>query len=84
MSTQNTEQTDDNRAEDDRRETERRTVRALETRGPLDVVDLATALETHPMTVEIACERLRERDCVRLVGSSRYRLVENENDTSNE
>lgn len=58
--------------------TERRILRHLADRGPLDVVDLATALEDHPMTVELACERLHENERVRLVGSSRYRLVDRE------
>ncbi|WP_139231179.1 MarR family transcriptional regulator [Halostagnicola kamekurae] len=58
--------------------TERRILRHLTERGPLDVVELATALETHPTTVELACERLRDRERVRLVGSSRYRLVDGE------
>lgn len=58
--------------------TERRILRHLADRGPVDVVDLAAALEDHPMTVELACERLHEKELVRLVGSSRYHLADGE------
>ncbi|KDE59226.2 hypothetical protein EL22_23840 [Halostagnicola sp. A56] len=78
MSTKRTRTADESEFVEHRMTTERRILRHLTERGPLDVVELATALETHPMTVELACERLHENERVRLVGSSRYRLVDGE------
>ncbi|AHF98745.1 hypothetical protein HALLA_07630 [Halostagnicola larsenii XH-48] len=78
MSTKNTRTADETDLGEHRMTTERRILRHLAERGPLDVVDLATALEDHPMTVELACERLHEKERVRLIGTGRYRLVERE------
>ncbi|GAB7018339.1 transcriptional regulator [Halostagnicola bangensis] len=58
--------------------TEQRILRQLSEREPLDVAELASVLEDHPMTVEVACDRLHKRGRVRLIGSGRYRLAESD------
>jgi len=43
--------------------------------GPLAVVDLAAAIDAHPVTVDHVCDRLHERDEVRLIGGQRYAIT---------
>ncbi|ELZ08165.1 hypothetical protein C478_19127 [Natrinema thermotolerans DSM 11552] len=43
--------------------------------GPLAVVDLAAAIDAHPVTVDHVCDRLYERDEVRLIGGQRYEIT---------
>ena len=76
MSTQNTKTVDKKYDRNQRMNTEQRILTQLSNREPLDVVELASVLEDHPMTVEVACERLHKRGHVQLVGSGRYRLAD--------
>ncbi|QLG47920.1 MarR family transcriptional regulator [Natrinema halophilum] len=40
--------------------------------GPLYVVDIAAAVNEHPLTIEQACNRLHEADVIHPIGCRRY------------
>ncbi len=86
---QNTKTTTETYAENSRMNTEQRILQQLSDQEPLDVVELASVLEDHPMTIEVTCERLHKQGHVQLVGSGRYRLADRdesapENDPSSD
>ncbi|ELY44940.1 DeoR family transcriptional regulator [Natronorubrum bangense] len=49
---------------------------ALDGSGPATTVELATALDTHPMTVERYCQTLQRDGCIRRCTGGMYTLVE--------
>lgn len=51
-------------------------LRALETDGPLHVMEIATRIEGHPITVDQACARLHDDGFISPIGGGRYRLTE--------
>ncbi|WP_440771822.1 Lrp/AsnC family transcriptional regulator [Natronorubrum sp. DTA28] len=54
---------------------------ALEASNPATIADLATALETHPVTVERSCRSLQRAGHIRQCTGGVYTLVETETDT---
>ena len=49
---------------------------ALDGSSPATTVELATALDTHPMTVERHCQTLQRDGCIRRCTGGMYTLVE--------
>lgn len=49
---------------------------AVAEQSPVHVLDLAGRLDEHPVAVDLACARLRDRGDVRLVGRAEYALAE--------
>ena len=58
-----------------RRELERSILEALADEAPLYVVDLAAAIDEHPVTVGHACDRLRDAGDIRSIGCQRYDIT---------
>ncbi|ELY85934.1 hypothetical protein [Natrinema altunense] len=55
-----------------RRELEWTVLAALAERSPCYVVDLAAAIDEHPVAVETVCASLRDRGELRSIGYRRY------------
>lgn len=55
--------------------TERDVLDALTEDGPLATVDLAAAIDEHPLTVDHVCTRLHEAGYLRLIGGQRYEVT---------
>ena len=53
---------------------------ALEATSPATITDLATALESHPVTVERRCRSLQQDGHIRQCAGGVYTLVEAETD----
>ncbi|WP_440764201.1 Lrp/AsnC family transcriptional regulator [Natronorubrum sp. DTA7] len=53
---------------------------ALEASSPATIADLATALETHPVTVERRCRSLQRNGHIRQCTGGVYTLVETDTD----
>ena len=58
-----------------RRKLEWDVLEVLDDQAPLYVVDLAAAIDEHPITVEQACDRLRDEGDIRSIGSRRYDIT---------
>ncbi|WP_226479192.1 MarR family transcriptional regulator [Natrinema amylolyticum] len=58
-----------------REELERSILEVLADEGPSYVVDLAAAIDEHPVAVDHACERLRDEEAVRSIGCRRYEVT---------
>lgn len=58
-----------------RRELERELLEVLADGAPRYVVDLAAAVDEHPVTVEHACDRLRDDGDIRSIGCGRYDIT---------
>ncbi|MGQ3413136.1 MarR family transcriptional regulator [Natrinema sp. LN54] len=58
-----------------RQRLERTVLDALADESPRYVVDLAAVIDEHPITVEQACDRLRDGENVRSVGCRRYEIT---------
>ncbi|WP_254523763.1 MarR family transcriptional regulator [Natrinema caseinilyticum] len=58
-----------------RRQLERTILDSLADSGPLYVVDLAAAVDEHPLTIEQACERLHDAADIRPIGCRRYDIT---------
>ena len=56
--------------------TRRRILRTLDGRNSLHVVELADVLEDHPITIDLACDRLQREGRIHQVGPGYYRLAE--------
>ncbi|MFD1564194.1 MarR family transcriptional regulator [Haloarchaeobius amylolyticus] len=57
------------------RQLERELLAVLADEGPLYVVDLAATVDEHPVTVEHACDRLRDDGDIRSVGGRQYEVT---------
>lgn len=58
-----------------RQRLERTVLDALADESPRYVVDLAAAIDEHPIAVEQACDRLRGEEDVRSIGCRRYEIT---------
>lgn len=56
---------------------ERKILQVLDMDGPLHVVDIASHLDAHPVSVDQACARLHDEGYIRSIGGGRYDLTEN-------
>ena len=55
---------------------ERNILQVLDTDGPLHVMEIASRIDGHPITVDQACARLHNDVYISPIGGSRYRLTE--------
>lgn len=69
------------------RETDQEILESFVAASPCDVMDIASTVERHPITVDQTCARLNERGLIRPVGRGQYavtdagrRLLEAESD----
>lgn len=62
---------------EDGRQTERNVLGILADRSPRNVLAIATMLDRHPITVDLACARLDEQGYVYPLGEGRYKITEN-------